>query len=214
MPTDNMDSGLAAERPNANRANDGKFWFSTDTLELSVSVGGSWRSLAGVSQQDVDDTVDAAVTALVNGAPSNLDTLGEIATALLAGAVVVSGMYDSSVHGSGIGFHNARAIGDPGGPALTAPEGFFPISTVIKVTTPFDSATDSAIIAIGYIESGDALANPLLDMSELDGTPSMISRSGASSGEPAGSGSNVRINVIGEALTAGALEFSSVGVVL
>ncbi len=42
MPTDNIDTGLAADRPNPSHYNKDKFWYSTDTEEMFLSDGTQW----------------------------------------------------------------------------------------------------------------------------------------------------------------------------
>lgn len=195
----------------------------------------------GVSQAQVDASIAAAVSDLVDGAPGVLDTLNELAAAMgddpsflttlntaignantaigdlesqVGSLVVVSGMFDSAVHGTTIGAKNARPIGQPAGSPVIAPEGFYPVATVVNVTTPFASASGTAIIALGYLEATDAMANPLFSMTELDGTPSVVRKLGATAAEPAGVGSNVRVWIQTQALTAGALEFHSIGFIV
>lgn len=46
-PMDNMDMGLAADQPPAGPSNRDKFWWSSDTQELSVSDGSVWTVVAG-----------------------------------------------------------------------------------------------------------------------------------------------------------------------
>lgn len=80
MPTDNVDQGLAANRPDPSPGNRDKFWYSVDTLELSVSDGDQWR-VAGsgassgsviVVEHGAVDVLPSGTVAAANGSNTNL----------------------------------------------------------------------------------------------------------------------------------------------
>ena len=72
-PLDNLDRGLATAQPPAAPVNADKFWYSTDTNELSVSIGTAWTVIASgpssapLSSPQTDVGVDPYVALLSNG---------------------------------------------------------------------------------------------------------------------------------------------------